>query len=81
MENMELSAEIQKLSKDIEAQRSVLSHVIGLLVHLLNAVNEGFDKVNERLSVLEGKQGMQGVNIQLTDIKHELTKIQKAYSL
>jgi hypothetical protein len=79
MENQLLTVEIQKLSKELEGQRNTLASVIGLLVGLSNAVNEGFDKVNERLSVLEGKQGMQGVNSQLLEIKHELHKIQKAY--
>ncbi|MCF8450890.1 MAG: hypothetical protein K9G49_13540 [Taibaiella sp.] len=70
---------LEKLSKDIEAQRSALSHVIGLIINLSNAVNDGFAEVNQRLAILEGKQGMQGVNTQLTDIKTELGKIQKAY--
>lgn len=80
MENKDLAFEIQKLSKDFDAQRNTLSSVIGLLVDLNEAVNQGFEKVNERLSALEGKQGMQGVNSQLLEIKHELHKIQKAYN-
>ena len=79
MDNKKLADEILKLSKDLESQRNVFSSVIDLLVNLSNAVNDGFDKVNERLSILEGKKGMQGVNSQLSDIKHELHKIQKAY--
>jgi hypothetical protein len=79
MDNQNISVDIQKLTKEFEAQRNTLSAVIGLLMDLNNAVNEGFEKVNERLSVLEGKQGMQGVNSQLHEIKQELHKIQKAY--
>lgn len=80
MENKDLALELQKLSKDFDAQRNTLSSVISLLVDLNEAVNQGFERVNERLSVLEGKQGMQGVNSQLLEIKHELHKIQKAYN-
>ncbi len=75
-----MALELQKLSKDFDAQRNTLSSVISLLVDLNEAVNQGFERVNERLSVLEGKQGMQGVNSQLLEIKHELHKIQKAYN-
>ena len=79
MENKDLSSELQKLSKDLEAQRHTLSSVISILSGLSSAVNDGFAEVNERLAILEGKQGMQGVNTQLKDIKNELIKIQKAY--
>lgn len=79
MENNEMLAELQRLSKDFEAHRNVLSHVVDLLLNLSSAVDEGFKKVNERLATLEGTQGMQGVNSQLSDIKQELHKIQKAY--
>lgn len=79
MENQEFLTEIQKLSKEVESHKGVLAHVVGLLVNLSNAVDEGFAKVNERLAILEGKQGMQGVNQQLGEIKTELHKIQKAY--
>lgn len=73
------TTDIQKIAKELEAQRGTLAAVIGLLMNLSNAVNEGFEKVNERLAALEGKQGMQGVNTQLQEIRHELHKIQKAY--
>lgn len=65
MDNAALATEVQKLSRELEAQRNSFSHVIGLIVSLSNAVNEGFNKVNERLSILEGKQGMQGVNAEM----------------
>lgn len=79
MENNDLKLEVQKLTKDLENQRHTLSHIIGILSNLSNAIDEGFAKVHERLAILEGKQGMQGVNQQLGDIKNELHKIQKAY--
>lgn len=79
MDTQNLEAEVQKLHKELEAQRNTLSNVISLLLNLSTAVTEGFEKVNERLSALEGKQGMQGVNTQLADIKNELHKIQKTY--
>ena len=79
MENKDLAAEIQKMSKDLETQRGTLSHMISLLLGLSGAVDDGFKKVNERIALLEGKEGMQGVNHQLGEIKNELHKIQKAY--
>jgi len=79
MENSEVITELQRISKDLESQRNVLSHVVSLLMNLSNVVDEGFNKVNERLAALEGKQGMQGVNQQLGDIKNELHKIQRTY--
>lgn len=79
MENHELIAEVKRLTAEITEQRGVISHVVNLLVNLSTAVDDGFKKVNERLAVLEGEKGMQGVNMQLGDIKNELHKIQKAY--
>jgi len=79
MDAQNISTEFYKLSKELEGQRTTLSDVIRLIVNLNNAINEGFNEINNRLSALEGKQGMQGVNTQLNEIKIELHKIQRAY--
>ena len=79
MENKDTEGQTGTNTITLEAHRKTLAIVIELLGKISNAVDEGFDKVNARLYVLEGKQGMQGVNSQLSEIKHELHKIQKAY--
>lgn len=71
--------DIEIITQKLEETRKT----VGALVHVLDKMNttmeEGFENVNKRLSELEGKNGMQGVNRQLGDIKHELSKIQKVY--
>jgi hypothetical protein len=79
MDAQNISTELYNLSKELEVLRTTLSDVIRLIVNLNNAINEGFNEINNRLSALEGKQGMQGVNTQLNEIKIELHKIQRAY--
>lgn len=68
-----------KYKHELELTKTVLGNIIHLLDRLNNVVEDGFNEVNERLTRLEGKDGMQGVNKQLIDIKGELQKIQKAY--
>jgi uncharacterized protein YukE len=70
---------LEKNTIAIEAHRQALTTVISLLEKISNAVDEGFTKVNERMALLEGREGMQGVNHQLGEIKNELHKIQKTY--
>jgi archaellum component FlaC len=74
-----MDQELAQFKKDLEGTRSTVNAVLHLLERMSDAMSEGFDKVNQRLSELEGKNGMQGVNQQLGDIKTELHKIQKAY--
>ncbi|MES2479501.1 MAG: hypothetical protein V4561_10460 [Bacteroidota bacterium] len=74
-----MQQEIDTLKKELESTRKG----VGVIIHLLEKINgvmvDGFEKVNTRLANLEGKEGMQGVNDQLGDIKSELQKIQKTY--
>lgn len=79
MQDQDESIQPDKNAIAIEQHRQTLTSIIGLLDKISTAVNEGFEKVNHRLSILEGKQGMQGVNTQLSEIKDELHKIQKTY--
>jgi uncharacterized coiled-coil protein SlyX len=72
----DLQIEVAKLSKELESQHGSLNQFLSVLKNLHSAVNAGFDQVNERLSHLEGKHGMQGVNAQLAEIKQEINKIQ-----
>ena len=74
-----MQQELETLKKEPESTRKAVGVVIHLLEKINTVVEEGFEKVNTRLSNLEGKNGMQGVNDQLGDIKTELQKIQKAY--
>jgi hypothetical protein len=79
MDSQELQKQIENNTAGIEATRKAVGNIIGILERISSAVDEGFEKVHQRLSILEGKDGMQGVNMQLGDIKNELHKIQKAY--
>lgn len=86
MDAQNISTELYKLSKELEGQRTTLSDVIRLIVNLNNAINEGFNEINNRLSALEGKQGMQGVNTQLNEkklsyIKYRELTLMKKYTL
>lgn len=74
-----MDQDLTLIKKELESTKSTVSAVLHLLERMNDAMTEGFDKVNKRLSELEGKNGMQGVNMQLGDIKTELHKIQKAY--
>jgi hypothetical protein len=69
----------EELKRELENTRNAVGSVLSVLEKMNTAMADGFKKVNERLSVLEGTQGMQGVNAQLGEIKTELHKIQKAY--
>lgn len=73
------SEDIENLKNRVDDNRRVLGHVLHLLEKMNQTMEDGFANVNERLSKLEGKEGMQGVNSQLSDIKTEIGKIQKAY--
>lgn len=75
----ELQKQVEKNAIAIDASRKAIGSVIDLLERISSAVDEGFAKVNQRLATLEGKDGMQGVNSRLGEIKNELHKIQKAY--
>ena len=79
MDIQELQQQIEKNSASIESSKKAIGSVLDLLEKISNAVDEGFRTINARLAALEGKEGMQGVNAQLGEIKHELHKIQKAY--
>jgi len=79
MDIKELEVKIEQNSVAIENSRKAIGSMIVLLERISNAIEEGFAKVNTRLAALEGKDGIQGVNSQLSDIKNELHKIQKAY--
>lgn len=74
-----MDQDLTLIKKELESTKSTVSAVLHLLERMNDAMTEGFDKVNKRLSELEGKNGMQVVNMQLGDIKTELHKIQKAY--
>lgn len=74
-----MKEQLDKLQKDVEATRLTIGGIIHLLEKMGTAMEDGFNKVNERLARLEGKDGMQGVNHQLGAIKEELQKIQKVY--
>lgn len=74
-----MNAEYEMIKRELESTKSTVSAVLHLLERMNDAMRSGFDTVNKRLSQLEGKNGMQGVNEQLGDIKSELHKIQKAY--
>ncbi|MBC7552970.1 MAG: hypothetical protein H7257_03220 [Taibaiella sp.] len=79
MDNQQLAKQIELNSAEIESLGKNLGAVVLLLERISNAVDEGFRKVNDRLSVLEGREGMQRVNTQLGEIKNKLHKIQKSY--
>jgi hypothetical protein len=74
-----MQQELETIKKELDNTRKA----VGVIIHLLNKMNttvgEGFENVNKRLSELEGKNGMQGVNMQLGEIKNEIDKIQKVY--
>jgi hypothetical protein len=74
-----MQAELEHLKKELENTHKTIGVVIHLLEKINTVMEDGFEKVNTRLSNLEGKNGMQGVNEQLGGIKSELQKIQKAY--
>lgn len=63
---------LEEIKQELKSNRE-LTH------KLLNVVESGFKEVNERLSLLEGHQGMKGVHTQLDVIKDELQKIRTAY--
>ncbi len=74
-----MQQELETIKHDLISTRKAVGTVIHLLEKINTVVEDGFEKVNLRLSNLEGKNGMQGVNEQLGNIKTELQKIQKAY--
>ena len=74
-----MTAQVEKIKNDVSAQQKAFTIVISLLEKIHDAMNAGFEEVNGRLAVLEGKQGMQGVNEQLTEIKNELNRIHTIY--
>jgi archaellum component FlaC len=79
MEIQPLIDQIDKQSVEIESLKNLTNKILHVLGTMNDAMIDGFEQVNERLVRLEGKEGMQGVNKQLGDIKEELNKIQKAY--
>lgn len=74
-----MESQIENLKKSLETTQSILGTIIHLLDKTNTVMEDGFNKVNERLAALEGKEGMQGVNQQLSEIKGELHKIQQVY--
>jgi hypothetical protein len=74
-----MQQEFDTLKKELDETRKAVGVVIHLLDKMNATIEEGFNNVNKRLSDLEGRNGMQGVNMQLVDIKTELQKIQKVY--
>ncbi len=74
-----MQQQLELLKTELNSTRKAVGTVIHLLEKINTVVEEGFETVNKRLSNLEGRNGMQGVNEQLGSIKTELQKIQKAY--
>lgn len=74
-----MESQIENLKKSLETTQSTLGTIIHLLDKTNTVMEDGFNKVNEPLAALEGKEGMQGVNQQLSEIKGELHKIQQVY--
>lgn len=66
---------LKSLSDKIEQHSQNFTKLVNIINKLSNAVDEGFEEVNIRLSRLEGSEGMKGVHSQLGDIKNDLKKI------
>ena len=66
---------LQNLSDKVEQHNNNISTLVSVINKLSNAVDEGFNDVSQRLSRLEGTEGMKGVHTQLGGIKEELKKI------
>lgn len=70
-----LTARVDALATKVEQQDNTINALIAVVTKLSNVMEQGFDEVNQRLSRLEGIEGMKGVHTQLGDIKSELKKI------
>jgi hypothetical protein len=68
---------LETIKQDLNSTRKAVGTVIHLLEKINTVVEDGFEKVNLRLSNLEGKNGMQGVNEQLGSVNLKLQHIIK----
>ena len=68
---------LETIKQDLNSTRKAVGTVIHLLEKINTVVEDGFEKVNLRLSNLEGKNGMQGVNEQSGSVNLKLQHIIK----
>jgi len=66
---------LKSLSEKVEQHNQNITTLVSVINKLSNAIDEGFNEVTQRLSRLEGNEGMKGVHSQLGNIKDELKKI------
>jgi uncharacterized coiled-coil DUF342 family protein len=66
---------LKSLSEKVEQHSQNITTLVSVINKLSNAIDEGFNEVTQRLSRLEGNEGMKGVHNQLGSIKDELKKI------